>query len=160
MGTPRVAYASEGRALNVVGDTIWIRLKGHEAGCSFSLIEGATPPQGGPPRHVHQREDEGFYVLEGEFEFRVGDRVIQATPGTFLFGPRAIPHSFKNIGTKTARVLIVISPPGFEKFFEEADLLGKAGPPPMERLVELARKYALEFLSPGLRNKENLMAEL
>ena len=95
MATPRGVYADEGTALNVMGNTIWIRLKGDEAGCAYSIIEGAAPPQGGPPRHVHQREDEGFYVLEGEFEFRVGDRVIRATPGTFLFCPRAIPTFFQ-----------------------------------------------------------------
>ena len=87
-------------------------------------------------------------LLRETVHTQIGDRQINVAPGAFLFGPRGVPHTFKNVGTNTGRVLVIIAPPGLEKFFEEADQLGKAGPPPVEKLIELARKYELEFLPP------------
>jgi mannose-6-phosphate isomerase-like protein (cupin superfamily) len=142
----KVVLAEEGRKLNVVGDTITIKLRGADTGGAYAVIEALTPPQGGPPLHVHRREDETFFVLEGEFEFSIGTRAVCAIPGTTLFGPRGIPHTFKNI--KNARMLVVISPPGFEKFFEEVHELSQQDPPGPERLLPLARKYELEILPP------------
>ena len=148
MATPKVVPAGGGRELNIVGDNIWVKLTGEEAGGVYCLVEEASPPQGGPPLHLHHREDESFYVLEGDYNFQIGDRQINVAPGAFLFGPRGVPHTFKNVGTNTGRVLVIIAPPGLEKFFEEADQLGKPGPPPVEKLIELARKYELECLPP------------
>lgn len=148
MATPRVLPVGGGRELNIVGDKISIKLTGHETGGAYCSVEEASPPQGGPPLHLHHREDESFYVLEGDYEFQIGDRQFRVDPGAFLFGPRGTPHAFKNVGTKMGRVLVVVSPPGLEKFFEEADQLGRAGPPPVEKLIELASKYELEFLPP------------
>jgi quercetin dioxygenase-like cupin family protein len=147
----KVIPVGEGRKLNVVGDTITIKLRGEDTGGAYSVIEDLTPPEGGPPLHVHRLEDETFFVLEGEFEFSIGGRGVRARPGTTLFGPRGIPHTFKNVGAKNARMLVVISPPGFEKFFEEVDQLSQQGPPALERLLPLARKYELEILPPPAR---------
>jgi mannose-6-phosphate isomerase-like protein (cupin superfamily) len=148
MSDAKVVLAEEGRKLNVVGDTITIKLRGADTGGAYAVIEELTPPQGGPPLHVHRREDETFFVLEGEFEFSIGGRGVRAGPGTTLFGPRGIPHTFKNVGAQNARMLVTISPPGFERFFEEVDLLSQQGPPAPERLLPLARKYELEILPP------------
>ena len=144
----KIVPTGEGRKLSVVGDTITIKLRGADTGGAYSVIEELTPPQGGPPLHVHRREDETFFVLEGEFEFSIGARAVRASPGTTLFGPRGIPHTFKNVGGKNARILVVISPPGFEKFFEEVHELSQQGPPGPDRLLPLARKYELEILPP------------
>ena len=72
-------------------------------------------PSTGPEPHRHSREEEGFYILEGQYEFRVGTQVIKAGPGDFLFAPRNVPHTYKNIGTMPSRHLTIISPAGLER---------------------------------------------
>jgi len=71
MATPKVVPAGGGRELNIVGDNIWVKLTGEEAGGVYCLVEEASPPQGGPPLHLHHRKDESFYVLEGNYNFRL-----------------------------------------------------------------------------------------
>jgi quercetin dioxygenase-like cupin family protein len=81
----------------------------------MTIVEMAEPPGTEAPLHVHHREDEGFWVLEGELSFQVGDEVIQARPGTFLFGPRDVPHRYM-VDKGPARLLFILSPSGFEDF--------------------------------------------
>ena len=82
-------------------------------------MEFLVPPHHGPPPHVHRREDEVFYVLEGEFEFTVAGQTIRATAGQTLYGKRDVPHTFKNVGDKAGRMIVVVAPAGLEKFFAE-----------------------------------------
>jgi len=142
----RVVPPSEGNALHVVGDIIRIKVAGTVAARPFSMIEEETPPNGGPPLHNHSREDETFYIMEGEFEFRVGDTTVRPQPGSYVLAPRGIPHTFKNVGQQAGRMMVTISPPGFEAFFEDVDALGDSASP--ETLMGLAEKYGLEFLPP------------
>jgi quercetin dioxygenase-like cupin family protein len=109
------------------------------------MLEIATPPQVGPPLHVHQREDEAFYVLEGMYEIRVGGRMIPAPPGTFAFLPRDIPHSYTNVGYRTGKLLVTITPAGFERFLEEVSQLAPDVPLDREQLGAIGRKYGLEM---------------
>jgi len=139
---------NEPRDLDVVGDVIRIHLDGAATGGSLAIVEEITPPGGGPPPHVHRNEDEAFYVLEGELEFLLGDRWTRVAPGASVFGPRGVPHTFRNVGAASSRVLAVLTPAGFERFFEEVDRLAAAGPPPPQQLIELGARYGLEFLPP------------
>lgn len=90
---PRIVPPGEGKVLQVLGETYTFKAVGEETGGAYALVEIATPPQLGPPLHVHRREDEGFYVLAGEYAIQVGDRRITATSGSFAFLPRNIPHT-------------------------------------------------------------------
>ncbi len=112
------------------------------------------------PPHMHTREDEFSYVLEGEVGARIGDQVLQATPGCYIVKPRGILHTFWNAGSKRARLIEIISPAGFEKFFAEmADLFQGDGPPDFEKLTQLANRYGLTFdmnWIPELTAKYNL----
>jgi mannose-6-phosphate isomerase-like protein (cupin superfamily) len=92
----------------------WILVTGEERGGAFAMMEFLVPPP-----HVHHREDEVFYVLEGEFTFTVTGRMIRATAGQTLYGQRDVPHTFKNTGDKTGRMMVVVAPAGLEKFFAE-----------------------------------------
>src|SRR5438874_4823008 len=83
------------------------------------MWEAVVPPGGGPPPHVHSREEEGFYVLEGEVTFRVGEERFVATAGTFANMPVGTPHSFRNEGSHPARMLISVAPAGLERMFFE-----------------------------------------
>ena len=82
-------------------------------------MEALVPPGGGPPPHVHTREDETFYVLEGEVEFLLGDELVQAGAGHFVNVPRGTVHRFTNTGTETARLVLTFTPAGIERWFEQ-----------------------------------------
>src|SRR5262245_28338874 len=81
------------------------------------MWEAVVPPGGGPPPHVHSREEEGFYILEGEITFTIGDKRHVATAGMFANMPIGTPHSFKNESSRTARMLISVAPAGLEQMF-------------------------------------------
>src|SRR5437868_6099698 len=152
-----VRRAGEGRAYWVVGDLYTILAPGEDTGGAYALIHAEVPPGGGPPPHVHRREDEAFYVLEGELAFHADAHDIRATAGTWITLARGSLHTFRNTGTTTARVLIVVTPSGLERFFAEvgqevADR--SAAPPPMtpadiEKLLAAAPRYGLEIPSPA-----------
>ena len=137
------------RDLNVVGDIVRIHLSGSDTGGAFAVVEDVSQPGGGPPPHVHHNEDEGFHVLEGDVEFLLGDRWVRAAAGASFFGPRGVPHTFRNVGATPSRVMATISPAGFERFFVEVDGLAASGPPTPERLIALGQRYGLDFLPPG-----------
>jgi len=144
--SPKAVQAGQGRTLIALGERVTLKLTGEDTEGASALVEIATPPQVGPPLHVHQREDESFYVLEGMFEIRVGGRMIPAPPGTFAFLPRDIPHNYTNVGYRTGRLLVTITPAGFETFFEELSRFSPGAPPARDQLVALGRKYGLEIL--------------
>jgi len=141
----KVFPAREGEILKVLGETLTLKVVSEDTGGSYTLIEIETPPGLGPPPHVHRREDEGFFVLKGRYEIRVGDRTFPAAPGAFAFLPRNIPHAYKNVGMTAAHLLVVITPGGLEKFFAELSLL-PPGPPDFAQITDTARKYELEFV--------------
>jgi mannose-6-phosphate isomerase-like protein (cupin superfamily) len=118
---------------------------------AYTLAESIVQPQTGPEPHRHSREDEAWYVLEGQLEVRVGERVMVAAPGAFVFAPRGIPHNYKNVGTTPAKALVIRAPAGLEKFFEEREALTKelptTDPAYPGRYKALAEKYGLEYSS-------------
>jgi quercetin dioxygenase-like cupin family protein len=87
-----------------------------ETGGQYGLIESLSPQGTEPPRHVHSREDETFYLLEGEITFYIGDETYKATPGMFVSAPRGVPHSY-TFETDVIRMLVLVAPGGFEEFF-------------------------------------------
>jgi uncharacterized RmlC-like cupin family protein len=109
-------------------------------------------PGAGSVPHRHSREDETFYVLDGQVEFKIGERgerVIKGDPGSFVFAPRGIPHAFKNVGTTPAKFLVIISPAGFEKFLQERAALEKevptTDPSHAAKRKALDEKYGIEY---------------
>ena len=89
------------KVISVAGDRVAILLGGQDTNGQYTIMEAALPPNGGPPPHVHKREDESFMVLVGEVTFYLGDKTIVLHKGDSLFAPRDIPHYFKNTGTRT-----------------------------------------------------------
>jgi hypothetical protein len=109
-------------------------------------VEHPVPPGALAPPHTHTREDEFSYVLEGEIGARIGDEVVQATPGCYVLKPRGIPHAFWNTGPQPARIIEIISPPGFDMYFAEmSGLLEHSGPPDPEAIARLAENYGLTY---------------
>ncbi len=145
----------EGRAVWVVGDTYTFKATGEQTDGSFMLFEASIPPGSGPPPHLHLREHEAYYVLEGEIEVLDGDRSFVAGAGSFVHVPKGAVHRFENVGQTDARMLVLAAPAGLEGFLLEVGqpaVEGGTAPPlgeeEMERTVRAAPKYGLELLPP------------
>jgi quercetin dioxygenase-like cupin family protein len=142
----RRACTLHGEPLNIYGDRIYVKLSGKETRGRYALLEDVTPPGGGTPLHVHHREDEGFYVLEGHYLFEADGKTFEARTGDFVFGPRDVPHRFTNIGDTDGTILLTIEPAGLEDFF--AELAAVQGPPDPAAIAPIFAKYGLELLGP------------
>ena len=136
-----------GKAVNILGIPMVIRVHGRDTGGTVSVVESHDVPDGGPPPHIHQREDETFQILEGEYEWIVGDEKFVAKKGETIFAPRGIPHTYRYVGKSPGRLMCVITPAGFEGFFEE---IGAMTPQQQDipRVMEIAKRFGLEFLPP------------
>jgi quercetin dioxygenase-like cupin family protein len=120
------------------GDQVRFILTGAQTGGAFFLADVLVPSGGGPPPHIHDREDETFYLLQGTLTVRVGDQTFNASQGDCAHLPRGIVHSFRNTGKENARMLVTATPAGIEKFFEEAfnpAVEGKEPPPVTPELI-------------------------
>jgi quercetin dioxygenase-like cupin family protein len=124
-----------------------LRATGQTTNGAFGLVEQVLPPGFASPYHTHQLEDEAFYVLEGEMAFVIDGQWTQARAGTFLFGPRNIPHGFKVLGDQPARLLLLCAPGGFEQFVLDMSEPAPA-PPDMARLMAVAAKYQIDIHGP------------
>src|SRR5712671_502271 len=116
---PTLRKPIEGRTIAVVGDVYRFLATGEDTNGKYALWEAIVPPGGGPPPHVHSREEEGFYILEGEITFQIGEERIVATAGMFANMPVGTPHSFKNESDRPAKMLISVAPAGLEQMFFE-----------------------------------------
>ena len=132
---------------------------GEDTHGQFAMIEAVGRRGNVPPPHIHHREDETFYVLEGEIVVSVGDRMIRGMPGTMIFLPRNVRHSF-TIESEQSRMLIFVTPAGFDGWFREfsvpapAMTLPPAGEPAygeVQRMLEAAPRYGLEFVLPEMQ---------
>ncbi len=152
---PSLFARTKGGLSRLVGWEFVFRLAGQDTGEAFAVVEHPMEPLRLTWPHVHTHEDEYSFVLEGVIGARVGEQVIEAAEaGTYLCKPRRVPHAFWNPGPGPARLLEIISPPGFEAYFVE---LAEAGDP--HRRAELAQKYGVTYLSdwiPDLTAKYNL----
>ncbi len=148
--------AGQGDSLYLVGDTYTFKAVSNDTNGAFTLFEGLVPPGGGPPPHIHHREDEAFYLLEGELEFQEGERLFTARAGAFIYIPRGTIHRFKNVGTESAKMLLMFVPGGMDGLFFEVGIPATAGssaPPPsqadVDKLLGAGPKYGLEVLPPS-----------
>ena len=147
-----VLQPGEGKTVSVLGDRYTYKAIGEQTGGAYGLVETTvSAPSAGPPPHIHHGEDEAIYVLEGEVTFLLGEQTFTASAGAFAFVPRGTVHTFSNQGTREARLLVIISPPGFERAFEEMSTVAPRAdqPPDMERLAAIAQKHKLEIVPPA-----------
>jgi quercetin dioxygenase-like cupin family protein len=150
MGMVTQPYAlarEEGERLWFMGVPTRVLATAEQTGGAFGLIEHVIPAGDESPWHVHHGEDESFYVVVGQVTFLCGDQKVRAGPGTFVYGPREIPHGFRVEGTQPARILLQCTPGGFEHFIiEMSESAPPSGPTDMERLMSVAGKYGNEIL--------------
>jgi mannose-6-phosphate isomerase-like protein (cupin superfamily) len=148
--------ADEGEARWWMGSLAVIKSSGKDTNRGFSLVEVVEHEGAIAPLHVHHNEDEAFWVLEGSLTFEVGDKTLKAEAGSFLFGPKDIPHRY-TVDKGPARLLFIIAPSGFEDFIRETSepaATPTLPPPPeapptdeeMEQLMPIVQKYGMEIL--------------
>src|SRR5918998_5805685 len=148
----------EGEAVWWIGMLATIKATAEQTGGRYTLVEILAPDGFASPLHVHHPEDEAFWILEGEMTFYVGEQTIKARPGSFLFGPKEVPHAF-SVDSGPARLLFVLSPAGLEGLIREMGEPARSltvPPQPeyppdeaeMGRLMAIAARYGGEMLGP------------
>jgi len=152
---PIITNPGEGRTICVVGDVYRFLATGEDTDGKYAMWEAIVPPGGGPPPHIHSREEEAFYILEGEITFQIGDQRLVATAGMFANMPVGSLHSFKNETGKPAKMLISVAPAGLEQmFFEVGQPVGSGTAAPLptkadiEKLLTVAPHYGIEIRVP------------
>jgi quercetin dioxygenase-like cupin family protein len=152
---PIALQAGEGEAFWFLGALATIKASGESTDGRAAVVEVLAPRGHGSPLHVHRREDEWFYVVEGELGFWVGGERIEAPAGSFVYGPRDVPHTFEVISSE-ARFLLVTEPAGFDAFIRaigqpaETLAIPPAAEPPADigPLVAAAAEHGIEILGP------------
>lgn len=159
-GAPKIVGPKDGKAGFLGSIGVRFMIDGDETDQGFSLVEHPLPPRAlAAPLHRHTREDEYSFVLEGRMGALLGDEVVEAGPGDLVFKPGNQWHTFWNAGDEPCRILEIIAPAGFEKFFEELVDLGGVRNAAPEVLGELSARYGLEMQPdsiPGLLERFNL----
>jgi mannose-6-phosphate isomerase-like protein (cupin superfamily) len=146
MAAARVVGPTDGKSGFLGSIGVRFMIDGEEAGGGFSLVEHPMPPRAlAAPLHRHNREDEYSYVLEGRMGALLDEEVLEAGPGDLVFKPRNQWHTFWNAGEEPARILEVISPAGFERFFDELVEMGGAAAADPQEMAALCGRYELEM---------------
>lgn len=147
----------EGKPLRVFKEAVTRKVASKRTGGAYSLFEAVVLPRGGVPPHIHHREDECFYVLEGEFEFLLEGRTIRARAGSLVYVPKGNLHAHENVGEGRGRLLVSQTPGGlYERFYEEVgqEEMSNAmpsfeeGSPEAARISRTAARYGIEIALP------------
>lgn len=145
--TPVIRLPHENKGVSLRGEPMVFLVTGADTKHT-SMFDWTIPARFATGLHVHRVQEETFFMLEGECEWRVADQVVRATPGTYLFIPPGVPHDIANISDKPARVLMTVSPPGHERYFEElARLAAHGAPPDASAIGDLRNRYDTTQLS-------------
>ena len=147
---PFAVQSGEGRVVTTpTGDSACIKTDTRNTNGTITVMELLIAPKSGPMLHTHVREDEVWWVLEGEFRFKAGDALFEAAAGGMAFGPRGTPHNFQNVGETPGRLLVVTTPSGAERMFEDYTKL-LPGPVDRETVLALGHANWVEFVGPPL----------
>jgi len=136
--------AEQKETLSVAGNTITVKIAGNETDNAYSLFELNVPPNVGAGLHIDKNWDEFWHVVEGTFAFTLDGKQIQLSAGGFAFGSKGIPHSFKNVGETTVKLIMLTKPSGLENFFKTVHEASLNGRPDKETFVKLMRSHYIE----------------
>ena len=150
----RLLTAGTGPSYWGPGDRYTFLVTGAQSNGAYFIMEAIVPPGARPPPHIHHREEEAFYILEGTLDITLGDKQLKASAGDLVQTPRGTVHTFRNAGSTMARMLVFCAPAGLEKYFEEVfePVQDRSTSPPpitdalIARLLAGAPKYGLEFV--------------
>jgi quercetin dioxygenase-like cupin family protein len=146
---PVIVLPTGGAIHNVLGAPYRFLVTADQTGGALSLIEVTAPPQSAVPLHIHTREDETFFILDGSLEVQCGDQTLTLERNASAFLPRNIPHAYRNVENLSATYLVFITPGGFEKCLKEFASLPPGKAPAPETIVAIGQKYGLQFPPPN-----------
>jgi quercetin dioxygenase-like cupin family protein len=148
-----VGPGERARKRSPLGGDITFIVRGEQSNGALAALEAVNAPGEGPPLHVHNREDETVYVLEGEFRWKLGDELSVTGPGSFVFIPRGLAHTWQIIGEQPGRMLITFSPAGMEGFFDRLSTLTEFD---LEAFRAAAAEHAMDVVGPPLAESDPL----
>jgi quercetin dioxygenase-like cupin family protein len=146
-----IVPAEQGPVLEAFGDSVQVKLGAEHTGGTLAVGLGTTPPGGGPPPHLHRKEDELFLILEGRYRFLANGQWHEVGPGGVVYIPRGAVHTFQNVGDTPSRHWLLTTPSGFESFFGKCAAVfaeAQAGPPDMPRILSICDEHGIEFVPP------------
>ena len=145
--TAVIRMAHDGQGVTLAGQPMAFLVTGEHTKHT-SMFDWTLPPRFSTGRHVHRIQEETFYVLEGQCEWQIGNETVRALPGTFVFIPPGVPHNISNSSDEPARVIMTVSPPGHEHYFEELARLASAGAlHDAQAIGDLRRRYDTDQIS-------------
>lgn len=151
-----IMQRGDGKQIALVGDRYTFLLTGKETNGEFALLDFFVPPGGGPPPHLHTREDEVFYVLEGELTVNVNGTPVVLKAGETAHAVKNVRHFFRNESSAPVRFLCLVVPAGLEEFFAEVGdplnpdgSIPAPGPDQIGRIIEAAPRYGVQIFPPG-----------
>ena len=144
-----IVEPGEGQMMNVMGHTATLILSSQATNGDAYIFDLISPPGAGIPPHVHEREDEYIYVVEGTYEVFLNGRTHVAGVGALLHFPRYIPHGFRNIGATAGKTVWTVTPgANFDPFFADLSALPTDAPPDVQTVVAIFNRYGMEVLPP------------
>ena len=136
-----------------VGGPLTFKARAAQTGGSLTLFENVVAAGEGPPLHTHDDEDEAWYVLEGTLRFKLGEHVSEAPAGSFVLAPRGTPHCFQNIGDGPARMVVIFTPSGMQRFF---DRFAEVGEPDPTAFASIGADVGMKVVGPPLAQSDPL----
>jgi quercetin dioxygenase-like cupin family protein len=148
---PKVLADGEGlRLQSGPGRDLVFKVTGEDTGGAFDYFIVEVAPHGGPPLHVHHRQEETIHILKGQYKIRIGDEVFQCNEGGFAYLASGVPHAFLNLTDQPGEVIVVYTPGGGHKFYEELGPMSRGGSPDPKLIAALFEKYDMTLLGPPL----------
>jgi len=144
LSKPLTAAGTHEETLSVIGHTIKVIIGGDRTANAYSIFELNVPPGIGPGLHIDQAWDEWWFVIEGTFALTLNGEPLQLNAGDFAHGPKGVPHTFKNAGETTGKLVMVTMPSGLEKFFRNVHQASLNGRPDKEAFVRIMRSHNIE----------------
>jgi quercetin dioxygenase-like cupin family protein len=141
------------RVRSPLGGDITFIVRGEQSGGALAALEAVNGPGEGPPLHLHSREDETVYVLEGDFRWKLGDQLSITGPGSFVFIPRGLPHTWQVLGDQPGRMLVTFAPAGMEGFFDRLSSMTEFD---LEEFRAAAEEHAMQVVGPRLAESDPL----
>jgi len=132
------------------GRDLIFKVTGEDTGGAFDYFIVKVAPHGGPPLHVHHKQEETIQILKGKFKVRIGEEIFFLNEGDFAYLPSTVPHAFLNLTDEEAEVIVVYTPGGGHKFYEELGPLMRNGKPDHKIVAQLFEKYEMTLLGPPL----------
>ena len=145
-----VAAADGLRLQSGPGRDLIFKVTGEDTGGAFDYFIVEVAPHGGPPLHVHHRQEEAIHVLSGRFKVRIGDDVFELQEGGFAYLPSGVPHAFLNLTDQPGEIIVVYTPGGGHKFYEELGPATRNGAPDRTVVAAIFEKHGMSLLGPPL----------